>query len=70
MEAAEVFVVSLAAYASIGILFSVIFLSVGIGCVDPGAAESGLGFRLVILPGVVSLWPLLLLRWTKRRRRR
>ena len=50
-------------YALVGLLFALPFLSRGVGRVDPAAAESGWGFRLIILPGVVALWPLLALRW-------
>ena len=50
-------------YAAIGFLFALAFLTVGIGRIDPGARSSGLGFRLTVLPGVVALWPLMLVRW-------
>ncbi|MEO8195663.1 MAG: hypothetical protein ABI689_02960 [Thermoanaerobaculia bacterium] len=51
------------AYAALGLLFALVFLSRGIARVDPGAAGSGWGFRLIVLPGVVALWPFLLRRW-------
>jgi hypothetical protein len=53
----------LAIYGAIGFLFALAFLTFGIGRIDPAARGTGLGFRLVILPGVVVLWPLLLARW-------
>ena len=53
----------LALYAAFGFLFALAFLTVGIGRVDPSARGSGLGFRLTILPGVVALWPMMLVRW-------
>lgn len=53
-------------YASIGLAFSVPFLWRGAAQVDPAAAASPLGFRLIILPGVVALWPLLAWRWAAR----
>ena len=52
-----------ALYGALGFLFALAFLSVGIGRIDPGARTSGLGFRLIILPGVIALWPLMLVRW-------
>lgn len=54
---------ALGAYAALGLLFAVAFLARGIGRVDPGARGSGWGFRLIVLPGVVAFWPLLLRRW-------
>jgi hypothetical protein len=53
----------LAIYGAIGFLFALVFLTFGIGRIDPSARGTGLGFRLVILPGVVLLWPLLLAQW-------
>lgn len=50
-------------YALLGLLFAVAFVSVGVTRVDAAARGTGLGFRLLILPGVVALWPLLLQRW-------
>ena len=50
-------------YAVIGILFAVVFVWRGVGRIDPVAAEGTLGFKLLILPGCVAFWPLLLKRW-------
>jgi hypothetical protein len=57
------FVWALQIYALIGLVFSVPFLWRGAARLDPAAATSPLGFRLIILPGVVALWPLLAWRW-------
>lgn len=53
---------ALAAYASLGSVFAAWFLARGVGRVDPAAAGSGVWFRLIILPGVVALWPVLALK--------
>jgi len=50
-------------YAVAGFVFALAFLSIGIARLDPAARGSGLGFRLMILPGVMVLWPLLLVHW-------
>jgi hypothetical protein len=52
-------------YAAIGLLFAGAFLTVGISRVDPVSKGSGIGFRLIILPGVAALWPVLLTRWVR-----
>jgi hypothetical protein len=52
-------------YLSLGLIFAVAFVAAGIERVDPQAKGSGLGFRLIVLPGVTALWPLLLVRWIK-----
>jgi hypothetical protein len=66
MTAVEWFVNALYAYAAVGLVFACVFVSIGIGRVDPVALGSGLGFRLIVLPGSVALWPRLLLRWIRR----
>lgn len=46
-----------------GFLFAVPFVVWGIGRIDPAAARSGWGFRVIVIPGVLFLWPLLAVRW-------
>ncbi|MDR3456265.1 MAG: hypothetical protein P4N60_02375 [Verrucomicrobiae bacterium] len=53
-------------YVICGLLFAVPFVLLGVKRLDPHAARGSLGFRLLIVPGVVALWPLLLCRWMKR----
>lgn len=65
--AAELFVGALTGYVAIGLLFAIAFLARGISLVDGQAAGAGLGFRLIILPGVTALWPVLLHRWIRAR---
>ena len=50
-------------YAGVGLLFAIPFVAVGAGKVDPSAREGTWGFRILILPGAVAFWPLLLKRW-------
>ena len=63
--AAEWFVYLLTAYAAIGVAFGILFVSAGVQRVDAVARDAGFGFRLLILPGVATLWPALLLRWVR-----
>ncbi|MGE0638904.1 MAG: hypothetical protein AB7G12_03385 [Thermoanaerobaculia bacterium] len=37
----------------------------GIERIDPAARGASRGFRLIVLPGAVALWPLLLRRWVR-----
>lgn len=50
-------------YLLAGFVFAILFLSKGIEKVDTAAHGSGLGFRLIIFPGTVALWPVLLKKW-------
>ena len=53
----------LAGYASLGVIFGVLFLWRGVAIVDRAAAHAPWGFRILIFPGVVGLWPFLARRW-------
>jgi hypothetical protein len=55
--------VALGLYAALGLAFAVAFVVRGVGRIDPAARDASWGFRLVVLPGVVALWPLLARRW-------
>jgi len=66
MNAAEWFVTLLTAYAAVGLAFGILFVVAGVHRIDSGAKGAGAGFRLLILPGVAALWPVLLLLWIRR----
>lgn len=51
------------AYLLAGLLFAVPFAWLGAGRLEPVASEGTTGFRLLIIPGAVTLWPWLLVRW-------
>jgi hypothetical protein len=50
-------------YAAVGVVFAVPFVLRGAGRVDAAARGGSWGFRVLILPGVAALWPLLARRW-------
>ena len=52
-------------YCAAGLLFAVPFVWRGVDRIDPVAGQSTRGFRVMIVPGVVALWPWLLLRWLR-----
>lgn len=55
-------------YLIIGIIFGAAFVVRGCKTVEPAATKSGIGFRLLILPASVALWPLLLTKWLQKAR--
>ena len=69
MTAAAWFVNLASGYAALGLLFAIVFVTAGITRLDPVAKGSSIGFKLIILPGVAALWPVLLLRWMRKGRR-
>ena len=50
-------------YLACGLVFAIPFVLRGVNRLDPIAGESSWGFRVIIVPGVVALWPLLAQRW-------
>ena len=52
-------------YLVLGFLYGLYFISFGAGAMVPAARGAGLGFRLMILPGAILLWPVLLARLIK-----
>ncbi len=52
-------------YVAIGLAFAIIFVFAGVGRIDESAKGAPLAFRLLIIPGVTALWPMLLLRWAR-----
>lgn len=60
--AAETLVLGLGIYAVIGLFVGLIYMFGGAGRIDPAAKGKGLPFRvrLLILPGIAGLWPLML----------
>ncbi len=63
-ERIAIYLVTLAAvYLAAGVVFALAFLARGVERIDPAAHGASFGFRCLIAPGVVALWPLLARRW-------
>lgn len=62
---ANLFVNILGFYFIIGLVFSFLFAFNGVKKIDPNAREATIGFKLLVIPGAIALWPLLTLRWLK-----
>jgi hypothetical protein len=56
----EGLIAALTGYAVLGFVFALWFVAAGVTRLDPNARGSGIAFRVIILPGVAALWPLLL----------
>ena len=63
MVVAEVIVLIALAYVLCGLAVGVPFVLRGVDRVDASAQGASLGFRLLILPGTVALWPLMVTKW-------
>jgi hypothetical protein len=60
---AVVFLIALGIYLLCGLAFALPFVFFGVKKIDPHATHGSWGFRLLIIPGTMALWPLLLRRW-------
>lgn len=62
---ASIILFALTGYLLGGLVFVVPFVIVGVRRIDPHAQHGSWGFRVLIAPGTVLLWPLLALRWLR-----
>lgn len=61
----SIMLIAAAIYLCAGLLFAIPFVLKGVDVIDEGAHGSGWGFRLIIVPGTIAFWPLLLRRWMR-----
>ena len=59
------FIYAFEAYGLAGIFFAAPFVGFGVQRLDFEARGSGIAFRLLILPGAIAFWPMLLVRWIR-----
>ena len=61
--AARVLATSAEAYLTAGLLFALVFLPRGVLTIDDGLRHSPVMVRVLLVPGMVLLWPIFLRRW-------
>ena len=61
----EVILIIVSIYLLLGVLFVVPFLLKGLTKVDSSAHGGTIGFKIIIIPGVIVFWPALLSKWIK-----
>ncbi|MES1218618.1 MAG: hypothetical protein ABUT20_24150 [Bacteroidota bacterium] len=59
----EIVLLVIAIYLLCGLVFAIPFITKGVTVIDEGTHGSSLGFRIIILPGVIVFWPFLLKKW-------
>ena len=54
-----------AVYLAAGCVFAIPFIVKGVTKIDESAQGSKWGFHIIIIPGTIVFWPVLLKRWLK-----
>lgn len=62
---ANALVIAVYLYVTLGVLVAMVVIGFALERVDSEAQGAGLGFRLIIFPGAVALWPLLIKRFVR-----
>ena len=63
MIAVYIILIIVAVYLAAGLVFAIPFVIKGVTKIDDGAYGSKWGFRVIIIPGTIVFWPLLLKKW-------
>lgn len=53
-------------YIAIGLLFSLWFVFAGAKKIDDGMADTPFHFKLILIPGAVFMWPLMVVKILKK----
>lgn len=64
MNAAETILSIATWYGVAGLVVAVLFLAIGLNRIDAAGHGSYL-FRVLLVPGLVLIWPIVLLRWAR-----
>lgn len=62
---ANTLVMMTGAYLAVGAVFALLFAWRGAAVIDHAASSTGLGFRLLVIPGAALLWPWLARKWAR-----
>ena len=61
----DIILIIVVVYIFTGLLFAIPFIFKGVTKIDEGAHGSKWGFRIIIIPGTIVFWPVLLKKWMK-----
>ncbi|MBS1598782.1 MAG: hypothetical protein JST75_11210 [Bacteroidetes bacterium] len=61
----EILLVPVGLYLFCGFVFAIAFIVKGVSVIDEGAHGGSIGFRIIIIPGTMVFWPLLLKKWLR-----
>ena len=61
----QILLIIVAIYLACGFVFMIPFIIKGVDVIDEGAHGSSIGFRIIIIPGAIVFWVVLLRKWIK-----
>lgn len=67
LSLAEAVVQGIGLYLGVGLVFSVIYVAFLAGRLDPAAKGMALRVRLLLVPGAMLLWPVMLIKTLQRK---
>jgi hypothetical protein len=70
MNIVTIILLIVAVYVVAGFVFAIAFVTRGVARIDEAAQGSGWGFRVIIFPGTILFWPLLLKKWIAKAKRK
>lgn len=59
----SILLILIVTYVACGLLFAIPFVIKGVDKIDEAAHGGSIGFRIIIIPGAMVFWPLLLKKW-------
>jgi len=65
MNLLDIVLSTITVYLGMGTLIGIAFFGKGAGRIDPAAEAASVGFRVLILPGSIMLWPIVLMKWIR-----
>jgi hypothetical protein len=65
MSIVTIILIIVAIYLLAGLVFAIPFVLKGVIKIDESAHGTKWGFRLIILPGTIVFWPVLLKKWLR-----
>jgi hypothetical protein len=57
--------IAITVYMVAGFVFTIFFQIKGLSKIDEGVHGATIGFRIIIIPGCIVFWPVLLRKWVK-----
>lgn len=63
MNIVSIILLIIAVYVAAGVVFAIAFVTRGVTRIDEAAQGAGWGFRVIIFPGTILFWPVLLRKW-------